>query len=140
MSDEIHHPISELGAFTGYTRDWLGEVRENAETLEQTRTKPYVLSDSDVARIKRVYTQQARDIGLFEQTSTRWRTHPHPTPAEQAGLDVLDEQLRQLRDLNTRVLAIVDVLESQTIESLMAMSDMELGLAALLRSQETPRP
>lgn len=46
MAERIWHPISKLEFFVEHTRRWLVEVRENAEALEEARTKPHVLADT----------------------------------------------------------------------------------------------
>jgi hypothetical protein len=45
------HPIA-----VDHTRRWVVDMQENADSLEEARTKPHVLADTDVERVKRVYT------------------------------------------------------------------------------------
>ena len=107
-------------------------MKENAETLEEARTKPHVLADTDVARIKRVYTEQADDLTLFEQQAEAWGQLPDLSPSRRAKLKTLDEQRAELRTLNKKLLDLADELAKGTIDTVMAASDAELGLAALL--------
>ncbi|MCP3757000.1 hypothetical protein [Streptomyces sp. TBY4] len=62
----IDHPISKVSFFLRHTSAWKREARENAETVKEGLSRPGVLTDSDVARIKRVYTEQQEDLALFE--------------------------------------------------------------------------
>ncbi|MGN5382386.1 hypothetical protein ACQ4WX_50145 [Streptomyces lasalocidi] len=62
MPEWIWHPISRLEFSIDHTRRWAVDVREHLTTLEEARTKPYVLANSDVSRIQRVYTEQADDL------------------------------------------------------------------------------
>ncbi|MFE4415134.1 hypothetical protein [Streptomyces sp. NPDC056821] len=135
MPERIWHPISKLEFFVDHTRRWAVEVRENLETLEEARTKPHVLADADVARIKRVYTEQAGDLTLFEEQAAKWGELPDLSPSRRAKLKTLDEQLAGLRELNEKVLGLADELSRGTIDTVMAASDEELGLAALLGRQ-----
>ncbi|MCX4429719.1 hypothetical protein [Streptomyces mirabilis] len=132
MPERIWHPISKLEFFIDHTRRWAVDVREHLETLEEARTKPHVLADSDVARIKRVYTEQAGDLTLFEEQAEKWEQLTDLSSSRRAKLQTLNEQLAELRELNKKVLAVADELAKDTIDTAMAASDAELGLAVLL--------
>ncbi|MFH8642342.1 hypothetical protein [Streptomyces goshikiensis] len=132
MPERVWHPISKLEFFIDHTRRWAVDVREHLETLEEARTKPYVLADSDVVRIKRVYTEQTDDLRLFEEQAERWGGLTDLSPSRRAKLKTLDEQLAGLRELNKKVLALADELAKGTIDTVMAASDEQLGLAVLL--------
>jgi hypothetical protein len=132
MPERIWHSISKLEFFIDHTRRWAVDVREHLETLEEARTKPHVLADADVARIKRVYTEQADDLTLFEEQAAKWGELVDLSPSRRAKLKTLDEQLAELRTLNKQVLDLAEELAKGTIDTVMAASDEELGLAALL--------
>lgn len=132
MPERIWHPISKLEFFVDHTRRWVVDVRENADSLEEARTKPHVLADTDVARVKRVYTEQAGDLALFEDQAAAWGRIPDLSPSRRQKLKPLNEQLAELRELNKKVMELADELAKGTIDTVMAGSDAELGLAALL--------
>lgn len=132
MPERIWHPISKLEFFIDHTRRWAVDVREHLEILEEARAKPHVLADSDVAQIKRVYTEQAGDLVLFEEQAEKWGTLPALSPSRRAKLKTLTGQLAGLRELNKKVLDLAGELSKGTIDTVMAASDAELGLAALL--------
>ncbi|MFI9723942.1 hypothetical protein ACIHFE_30565 [Streptomyces sp. NPDC052396] len=132
MPERIWHPISKLEFFIDHTRRWAVDVRENLETLEEARAKPHVLADADVARIKRVYTEQAGDLTLFEEQAEAWGQLADLSPSRRQKLEALNGQLAGLRELNKQVLDLADELAKGTIDTVMATSDAELGLAALL--------
>ncbi|MFG3292942.1 hypothetical protein ACGF3G_29570 [Streptomyces sp. NPDC048179] len=135
MPERIWHPISKLEFFLDRTRRWAVDAKENAETLEEARTKPHVLADADVARIKRVYTEQTGDLTLFEEQAEAWGELPDLSPSRRAKLTTLDEQLAELRTLNKKVLDLADELAKGTIDTVMAISDDELGLAGAVRPE-----
>lgn len=132
MPERIWHPISKLEFFIDHTRRWAVDVREHLETLEEARTKPHVLANSDVARIRRVYTEQAGDLTLFEEQAEKWGQLKDLSSSRRAKLTTLNEQLAELRELNKKVLGLAEELSRGTIDTVMAASDAELGLAALL--------
>lgn len=132
MPERIWHPISKLEFFVEHTRRWLADVKENAGALEEARSKPHVLADTDVARIKRVYTEQVSDLIMFEEQAEKWGRLSDLSPSRRAKLETLNEQLTELRELNKTVLALADELAEGTIDKVMGASDAELGLAVLL--------
>jgi hypothetical protein len=132
MPERIWHPISKLEFFIDHTQRWAVDVREHLETLEEARTKPHVLADRDVARVERVYTEQADDLTLFEEQAAKWGELPDLSPSRRVKLTTLNEQLAGLRELNKKVLGLAEELSKGTIDTVMAASDEELGLAALL--------
>ena len=77
-----------------------------------------------------------------------WRRHPSvsfipplsPTPVTVTmPLDRMEKQNQQLRDVTTDVLALAGELRKGTIERVLGMSDLELGLRTLLRTQSPER-
>lgn len=136
--ERIWHPISKLEFFVDHTRGWLADSRESLATYEEARDKPHVLRDADVARIKKVFTEQDESLTLFEEQAAKWRQLPDLSPSRRAKLQLLDDQLAELRALRLQVLALADELATGTIDKVMAMSDEEVGLAALLG--HLPRP
>lgn len=135
MPERIWHSISRLELFVGHTRRWADDVREHLETLEEARTTPYVLADSDVARIKGVYSEQVGDLTLFEEQAAKWGEAGDLSASQRAQLKTLNEQLAGLRELNKEVLDLADELDKGTIDAVMAASAGELGLMALLGSR-----
>ncbi|MGY0067980.1 hypothetical protein ACWZEH_14355 [Streptomyces sp. QTS137] len=127
----IDHPISKLSFFLRHTAAWKREVRENAETTKEGLSRPGVLTDADVARIKRVYTEQQEDLALFEAQSARWAALPNLSGTRRSGLAELDGNLAELRRINAQILDMAALLERATLEQQMSAPDVEWGIAAL---------
>jgi len=127
----IDHPISKLSFFVRHTSAWRRDVRENAETLQEGLGRPGVLRDADVARIKRVYTEQRESLALFEAQSARWAALSNLAGSHRRGLAEVDENLAELRRLNAEILDMAALLERATLEQQMSAPDVEWGLAAL---------
>jgi len=104
---------------------------EQYETLLEARPKPHVLDDFTVNRVKQAFTAQRDDFWLFEEQLRRWQAG-HLTDEQRAEVARLVEQMRRLRENNTRVLELADELSKGTIEKIMAKSDEELGLEFLM--------
>ncbi|MEU7222309.1 hypothetical protein [Streptomyces chrestomyceticus] len=127
----IDHPISKLSFFLRHTAEWKQDVRQNAESLEEGLGKPGVLRDADVARVKRIYTEQQESLALFEAQSARWSALPGLSGSRRAALAELNGNLAELRLLNARVLDTAALLERATLEKQMGASDLEWGIAAV---------
>ena len=96
------------------------------------RDRPYVLDDATVERSIKLHTEQRDFLGVFAEQLARWR-HEHPTDAQRRELDRLEGQLERLRAVLTNILALAEELQPGTIERVLAQSDLELGIEALLR-------
>ena len=130
------YPISKLGWFTSHMREGVEATSEQLELLQPARARPYVLDDATVARIIRVHRDQADDLMLFQNQADRWKTGPGLTDGQRAGLAVYEALLAQLRQVNAEVLAVADELSRGTIDTVLAKSDLELGIEALMRGMQ----
>jgi hypothetical protein len=127
------YPISKLGWFTGHIREGITVTRRQLELLQPARSQPYLLDDATVARIIGVHHDQAGDLDLFQNQADRWKASPDLTEAQRAGIAAYEALIAQLRQVNSEVLAVAAELASGTIETVLAKSDLELGIEALMR-------
>jgi hypothetical protein len=63
----------------------------------------------------------------------KWKALPDLTAGQRARIAAYEALIAQLRQVNSEVLAAADQLTRTTIEAVLAKSDLELGLEALLR-------
>ena len=124
-------PISMLPTLATHIGGMLEADVEQYETLKLARGKPHVLDDFTVNRIKQVFGTQKNDFWLFEEQLSRWQSG-QLTDEQRAEVTRLVEQMRRLRENNTRVLDLADELSKGTIEKVMAKSDAQLGLEFLM--------
>lgn len=131
-------PISEMPLIASMIDGALEDTREHVETLTEARTRPHVLDDATIDRIERVHTEQMEFVEIYDQQISRWRTET--VSADQAReLDRMTAQNGKLRAVTANVLALASELRKGTIERVLAMSDVELGLHALLTNQQSGR-
>jgi hypothetical protein len=109
----------------------LADTRGHVQTLTKARAQPHVLDDATIDRVERVHNEQLKFVGIYRQQIRRWRTEK-PTPDQKRELDRMDQQNRRLRTVTADVLALAGELRSGTIDRVTEMSDLELGLQALL--------
>jgi hypothetical protein len=124
-------PISALPMIGSMIDDWLNEVEELYANLDACRSNPHVLDDSIVERVMSVYSAQAGDVWLYEEQLSRWRSLTLP-PQQCQELARLTAQVLAIRERITAILALAEELKKGTIESVLAKSDLDLGLEALL--------
>lgn len=70
---------------------------------------------------------------LLQNQADRWNAEPGLTPAQRAAAGEHEAAIGELRRLNAEVLAAAGQLKPITVEALLARSDLEAGIEALLR-------
>jgi len=125
-------PIARLPLIAPHIDGMLADATEQYETLQEARPKPFVLDNYTVGRVIEVFTVQRDDLWVFDEQLRRWQAEKLTTTQ---GKEVarLVNQMKRLREVITAILALADELKERTIEKVMAKSDVELGLEALLR-------
>ena len=131
-------PISQMKLIASMIDDALGDTSEHLHTLTKARTRPHVLDDATIDRVERVHTEQMEFVDIYTQQITRWRTQK-PSPAQTRELDQMQERNQQLRVVTADVLALASELRKGTIDRVLAMTDLELGLQALLGTNPSGR-
>ena len=125
-------PISQLPLIASMIVDGaLGDTAEHLKTLTEARAKPHVLVDATIDRVERVYGEQRDFVEIFAEQLRRWRADGR-SAEQHRELKRLEGQNSRLRELTDGVLALAVELRKGTIERVMGMSDVELGLRAVL--------
>jgi len=124
-------PMSMLPTIATHIDGMLEADVEQYETLSEARGKPHVLDNYTVNRVKQAFTTQRNDFWLFEEQLSRWQSG-QLADEQRAEVTRLVEQMRRLRENNTRVLELANELSKGTIEKVMAKSDEQLGLEFLM--------
>ncbi len=125
-------PLTALPLIASLIDGELADGQEHQATLLSVRDRPYVLDDATVERSIKLHTEQRDFLGVFAEQLARWRNE-RPTDAQRRELDRLEEQLERLRAVLNNILELAEELQQGTIERVLAKSDLELGIEALLR-------
>ena len=125
-------PLTALPLIASLIDGELADGEEHHATLRAVRDRPYVLDDATVERSIKPHAEQRDFLGVFAEQLARWRNE-QPTDAQRRELNRLDGQLERLRAVLTAILELAKELKQGTIERVLAKSDLELGLEALLR-------
>ena len=131
-------PISQMPLIAGMIKGSLDDTREHLGTLTKARDRPHVLDDATLDRVEQVHTEQMEFVDIYTQQISRWRTEK-PSDAQARELDRMEQQNQQLRGVTADVLALARELRKGTIERVLGMSDLKLGIQALLGSQVSGR-
>jgi len=139
-SDAVNwQPIAQMRLIASMIDGALRDTTDHLQTLTAVQAKPHVLDDATVDRSVRVHAEQLEFVDIYERQLRRWQAE-RPSAAQQRELDRLEQQNRRLREVTMAVLAAAQELRKGTINHVMARSDLELGLAALLGQPPTRRP
>ena len=131
-------PISKMPLIASMIHGALVDTRGYLETLGEARTRPHVLDDATIDRTERVHAEQMEFIDIYAQQISRWRTEK--LSADQTReLDRMEAQNAHLRTVTADVLALAQELRKGTIERVLGMSDIELGLHVLLTNRQQGR-
>jgi hypothetical protein len=126
-------PISALGLVASLIDAQLEDGRDQHQLLLKAR--PYVLDDATVERLLRVYGETVEDLWLYDEQLARWRRSAL-SPAQRNEVERLQSQMTALREVVERILALGARLKDQTIETLLAKSDLEIGIEGLLGGRD----
>ena len=131
-------PISMMPLVANVIDRALEDTREHLETLTEARSRPHMLDDATIDRTERVHTEQMEFVAIYAQQISFWRIEK-PSADQTRELDRMEAQNGHLRAVTEDVLALAGELRKGTIERVMGMSDVELGLQALLSSRRPGR-
>ncbi len=138
-NDQLNwQPISQMMLIASMIDTSLNDTREHLATLTKARAKPHVLDDATIDRIEQVHSEQMEFVDIYTQQISRWRDEK-PSASQARALDQMATQNKQLRDVTADVLALAGELRKGTIERVLGMTDVELGLQSLLGNQPTKK-
>jgi hypothetical protein len=132
---QLIHPMPLISSMIDTS---LNDTREHLGTLSKAKDRPHVLDDATLDRVEQVHGEQMGYVEIYTRQISRWRNEK-PSAAQSRELDRMDEQNQQLRGVTADVLALASELRKGTIERVLGMSDLELGLQYLLGRQSSDR-
>jgi len=130
--------INQMPLISSMIDTSLNDTREHLGTLSKAKDRPHVLDDATLDRVEQVHGEQMDYVEIYTRQISRWRNEK-PSAAQSRELDRMDEQNQQLRGVTADVLALASELRKGTIERVLGMSDLELGLQYLLGRQSSDR-
>jgi hypothetical protein len=137
-NDQVNRqPISQMALIASMIDTSLDDTREHLATLTEAKSRPHVLDDATIDRVEKVHTEQMEFVDIYTEQINRWHGEK-PSAAQTRALDRMATQNRQLHDVTADVLALARELRNGTIERVLGMSDVELGLQWFLGNRPPP--
>jgi hypothetical protein len=124
-------PISQLPLIASLIDGGVAEAMAQRQILTEARARPHLLDDATLDRLDQVYSEEQQWLGFCEEQLRRWR-QDQPAPAEAREIARLATEIERLKPLVAEILALSAEIRSGTIDRIVEMSDLELGLKALL--------
>jgi hypothetical protein len=131
-SEQPHwQPISQLPLIASLIDGGVTEAMAQRQILTEARGRPHLLDDATLDRVDQVYGEEQQWLGFCEEQLRRWQ-RDQPAPAEEREIARLAMEIERLKPLVAEILALSAEIRTGTIDRIMEMSDLELGLKALL--------
>ena len=124
-------PVSFLPQIAEMIDGMLTSAQEVHGSLEQARTRPHVMDDYTLGRVREVHGTQLNDLWLYEEQLSRW-TKESPTERQRREIGRLTDQLSVLRSVLTLCLTPADEMKDGTIDKILAKDDVELAIDFLM--------
>ncbi|MCA1672948.1 MAG: hypothetical protein LC799_12385, partial [Actinobacteria bacterium] len=128
-------PISALARVAAVIDGQLAAVKDQHRMLVTAAGRPYSLDNATVERVVRVFGETADGLWLYDEQLRRWANR-RLTETQRTEVERLGAQVDILRDVVGDVLSLATRLKGQTIEAMLAKSDLELGIEGLLGGEE----
>ncbi len=124
-------PVESLPLIGSMVDGLLDEAERQYVNLVSCRSRPHVLDDYTVDRLLKVYSDQAEDVDLYEEQLSRW-SKLDLSRAPRREVNRLLAQIPTIRTRVAEILMLAKELKQDTVETILAKSDYELGLDVLL--------
>ena len=124
-------PISQLPLIASLIDGGVAEAMAQRQILTEARARPHLLDDATLDRVDQVYGEEQQWLGFCEEQLRRWQ-QDQPAPAETREIARLAQEIGRLKPLVAEILALSAEIRTGTIDRIMEMSDLELGLQARL--------
>jgi len=130
-------PLSALPQIARDIDEQFANTQEQYETLLEVHEHPHVLDDATVGRFMRLITDELEFLPIYREQLVRWY-QSRPAAGQAIELDRLTRQLDRWADLLGKQRNLAQEISAGTIDKVMAKSDLELGMEALLRMTSPP--
>ena len=124
-------PLSQLPLIASLIDGGVTEAVAQRQILTEARARPHLLDDATLDRIDQIYGEEQQWLGFCEEQLSRWQ-RGQPTPAEEQEIVRLAAEIERLKPLIAEILTLSAEIRTGAIDRILEMSDLELGLKAML--------
>jgi len=115
----------------------LADVRQQLQNLQSVQSRPHVLDDATVKRLLQVYGEQQDFLWVYDEQVMRWQREML-TSEQRQKLESMAQQLIELNSVLSEILAMAEVFQGKTIDSILSKSDIELAMEFLSGDLKPP--
>lgn len=123
-------PISMLPLLAELIDDSLSDAQDMLENVQRGVSRPYVFDDHTVDRILRLYHETLELTVSYKGQLERW-SEETSDPVKRAEIDRLTSLVPELRETSRAIINAALEIRKSTINSIMELDDVVLGMAAL---------
>lgn len=137
MKQPIWHPPAMIPTYLKLSLGMLDSSKEQLVNLKAVKGKAHILSDNEINRCLKLYTEMNEDAWVFLEQCDRW-----------LKLSITPEQKKQVLEIrattieneavNNKILALVKQYQPQTINKILEMDPAELVLKVLSGEIDSP--
>jgi len=133
-----YHPIGMLPTIAELITGDLDAAEGQLELLTEGRSKPHVLDDGILNRVKKLYEDVGEMTDVYGEQLERWKRDVAPTGSQREQIESLVPKVIRLRACCEEILTLERELRQGSISRILEMSDMEAGLAFLTGQLKLP--
>jgi hypothetical protein len=119
--------IEYIPIYLGIFREIYVSNKELYDSLLKARNDPHVLDDYTIQRVIKTYSEQKEAYWVWESQIRRWNQLTLNLSQKEI-IEELQEDLVEIKKLNSQILALASELEPHTIDRILGKNDEELAL------------
>ena len=137
MKQPIWHPPAMIPIYLELSLGMLGSSKEQLVNLKAVKGKAHILSDNEINRCLKLYTEMNEDAWVFLEQCKRWLKLPLTAKQKKQVLEI-EAITKENEVVNNKILALVKQYQPQTINKIMEMDPVELVFNMLTGKIDSP--
>lgn len=137
MKQPIWHPPAMIPIYLKLSLGMLDSSKEQLVNLKAVKGKAHILSDNEINRCLKLYTEMNEDAWVFLEQCNRWLKLSLTTEQKKQVLEIKATTI-ETEIVNNEILALVKQYQPQTINKIMEMDPVELVFKMLTGEIDSP--
>jgi hypothetical protein len=121
------HPISFLPTFSAMLHELINQTKIQYKNLCEAKTKPQVLDDQLIERLRKVYREQQEQEKFWIHQLEAWQKQTVDSKQKQK-IQELIKPAQHLKSMNQQMLTLIDELAPHTLTKILQKDSIELAL------------
>ena len=137
MKQPIWHLPSMIPTYLKISLEMLDSSKEQLINLKAVKGKAFILSDDEINRCLKLYTEMNEATWVFLEQCNRWLKLSLTAEQKKQVLEI-EASTKENEVVNNEILALVKQYQHQTINKIMEMDPAELALKVLSGGIDSP--